>query len=94
MHSIARKIFATITTHRLRAHIKLDDAQNGFRKNRQCCDHAAILHDLIKDAKNKRKKLYVAILDFKKAFDNVHLPTLIQKLKDRAVPAYIINAIK
>ena len=77
IHSVARKIFAKVMDIRIRAFAKLDDIQNGFRKDRRCCDHAAVIHDLIRDARNKKHELYIAIFDFQKAFDNVDPRVLI-----------------
>jgi len=71
----------------------LSDSQNGFRKNRRCCDHAAILHDVIREAKNKRLGLYIAVFDFRKAFDNVSIPVLVRRLKEIGVPGYLINTV-
>ena len=78
---------------RIRASTKIDDVQNGFRKDRRCCDHAAIMQDLITDAKSKKLELYIAVFDFQKAFDNVDRRVLIQKMHKMGIPDYIINII-
>ena len=79
--------------HRIRGYVRLSDSQNGFRKNRRCCDYAAILHDVIREAKNKRLGLYIAVFDFRKAFDNVSIPVLVRRLKEIGVPGYLINTV-
>jgi HD superfamily phosphohydrolase YqeK len=78
---------------RIREHAKLSDVQNGFRSDRRCCDHAAILHDLIKNAKNKKLELYIAIFDFQKAFDNVEPQKLLHKMRKMGIPSYLINIV-
>ena len=71
IHSVTRKIFTKIMDRRIRSFADIDDVQNGFRKDRRCCDHAAIMQDLIRNAKNKKRELYIAVFHFQKAFDNV-----------------------
>ena len=93
IHSVVRKVFTKIMDTRIRSFTKLDDAQNGFRKDRRCCDHAAIMHDLIRNARNRKAELYIAIFDFQKAFDNVRPRELMRKMSKMGVPDYIINII-
>ena len=48
------------------------EAQSGFRKGMSTVDNIYVLHSLITHCINeKRKKLYSAFIDFKKAFDFV-----------------------
>ena len=95
VHSVFRKLFCTIFDKRIRSFIKIDDAQNGFRKNRRCTDHAFILRDIIKShfSKKKDSNLYVIILDFSKAFDRCHIPTLLKKLAQKGVKGRLIKII-
>ena len=79
---------------RMRSHIQLHDTQNGFRKDRRCCDHAATIHDIIRGAVRKKRNLYIATFDFSKAFDNVYIPRLLRKLQNKGVPEYLIAIIE
>lgn len=49
----------------------LSEAQAGFRSGYSPSDHIFNLYSLINYAKLKKKKLFVAFIDFQKAFDNV-----------------------
>ena len=72
----------------------MDDSQNGFRKNRRCTDHAFVLRDTIRKSHlSKKDDLYVIILDFSKAFDRCHIPTLLTKLSKKGVKGNLLRII-
>ena len=50
----------------------LTDAQAGFRKGRSTIDHIFTLHAAIEKQFANNSKLYVAFVDFKKAYDTVN----------------------
>ena len=95
IHSVFRKLFCTIFDKRIRSFISLDDSQNGFRKNRRCTDHAFVLRDTIKShfAKKSQNNLHVIILDFSKAFDRCHIPTLLTKLSQKGIRGNLLRII-
>ena len=47
------------------------EAQAGFKKNMGTFDNIFVLHGVIYHMLNKNKKLYVALIDYTKASDNV-----------------------
>ena len=49
----------------------LSEAQAGFRKDYSTVDHIFTLHAMVSKHLKKNKKLYVAFVDFRKAFDTV-----------------------
>ena len=52
---------------------KISECQAGFREGYSTVDNAFILNAFVdKYLSKKRGKLYVAFVDFKKAFDSVH----------------------
>jgi len=79
----------------MRSFIELDDAQAGFRPNRRATDHAFVLHDIIREhaQSRSRDKTFVLVLDFSKAFDRCHIPTLISKLANKGVNGSLIKVI-
>ena len=50
----------------------INDAQAGFRKGRSTIDHIFTLHAAIEKHLLKNTKLYVAFVDFQKAYDRVN----------------------
>ena len=67
--------------------ILLDDAQNGFRANRRSTDNVLLLNNTIKMQSKNKQGVYVIIVDFSKAFDRCHIPTLISKLSKYGIKA-------
>ena len=71
IHSVFRKIFCSILDKRICSSIELDDAQNGFRKNRRGTNNALILNNLIRQ-QSMESGAYIIVVDFSKAFDRCH----------------------
>lgn len=95
IHSVFRKLFGKISDARIRSFVSLEDAQNGFRRGRRCTDHALVLRDLIRSNYRSRRgsELHVLILDFSKAFDRCHIPTLLRKLSEKGVRGRLLRII-
>ena len=74
--SILSKVFTHVINSRLtlwaETNLILSDAQAGFRKGRSTIDHIFTLHAAIEKHMAKNTKLYVAFIDFKKAYDRVN----------------------
>ena len=73
--SVFSKIFIGILNTRLKAWSDrnniITEEQAGFRKGYSTIDNAFILHSIIQKYLTKKRKLYVAFIDFRKAFDSV-----------------------
>ena len=71
--SILSKVYTHIINSRLtlcaESNFVLTDAQAGFRKGRSTADHIFTLHAAIERQFANNSKLYVAFIDFKKAYD-------------------------
>ena len=95
IHSVFRKLFNKIIEKRIRAFIELDDAQAGFRPERRPSDNAFILNDIIQRHSHSKDKADTVILalDFSKAFDRCHIPTLIEKLVKKGVGGHLLHII-
>ena len=74
------KIFATLLERRLSVFLAtvgaVCPAQFGFTRGRQGTDAVFILSTLIQKARAEKKDLYVAFIDFSKAYDSVDRPSL------------------
>ena len=73
--NILSKVYTHILNKRLTVwaekHGKLLEAQAGFRKGRSTIDHIFTLNAAVEKQFNTRSKLYVAFIDFHKAYDTV-----------------------
>ena len=78
------KLFTSILNNKLNDYLSryeiLGEEQAGFRKHYGTCDHIFNLKCLIDLYLCKKKKLYCAFVDYKKAFDSVDRIALWQKM--------------
>ena len=98
MLSTLGKFFTHVLNNRLvdwaeSYHIYVE-AQSGFRKNKGTIDNIFIIHGIINHLLNENKKLFVAFIDFTKAFDYVVRDILWYKLFKYGIRGKIINVIK
>ena len=97
------KLYATVLNNRLDAYcenMKLRAiTQCGFRKNHSTCTALFILQHSIHSQCASRPghntgPLYVCFIDFRKAFDSVHIPHLWHRLQDLGVSGRMLQAIQ
>ena len=92
------KIFTTLIATRLKvwseANQILPECQAGFRPGRSCEDIIFSLQAKIALATSKARKLYVAMVDFRRAFDSVDHTILWQSLYEAGVSAQIIKVLQ
>ena len=79
------KLFCKIVKDRVRKHLTNNKFwkinQNGFMEKRRTDDNIMIVHTLFqKYVKEKKQKLYVAFVDFRKYFDSINRKFLLYKL--------------
>src|SRR6218665_3770048 len=91
------KIMERLVTNRLQWFVEennlLSNNQSGFRKNRSTIDQILKLHDnILKKLKNKENVLAVFI-DFDRAYDMLHVPTLLKKLLNVGITGKTYNWI-
>ena len=91
------KILERILDNRLKVMMgisgAIDDCQEGFIKNRSTTRYLFRLLCNLSEVKQKRLTSIVLFLDFQKAFDSVHLPTLTVKLYKLGVDGRFLNLI-
>ena len=75
LNNIISKIYSKLLVNRLdrwsQMHTKIIDNQYGFQKGKSTIDCIFILHSLIIKTLSRKKKLYIAFLDWEKMFDRV-----------------------
>ena len=98
--SVVSKIFTAIINKRLyrwaEENSKISEEQAGFRKSYSTTDHIYTLYTMVNSCLfgSRRSKLYVAFIDYRKAFDTVRRETLWQILKNQKVPSKVLKIIE
>ena len=92
------KLFTSILNKRLLEWSKhndvITDAQFGFKPNYGTRDAIFALHSIISNTLCKKKRLYCAFIDFKKAFDSVDRSKLWIKLAKSGIQGKLLSVIK
>lgn len=93
------KVYTTVLCNRLQVwtekHNKLSIFQAGFRKKCRTTDQIFALHTMIsKQLREKGGKLYVAFIDFQKAFDSINREALWYKLYVKGLSVKMIRIIQ
>ena len=69
--------------------------QNGFMKGRRTDDNIFIIHSIFqKYVKQRKRKIYVAFVDFRKFFDSINRNCLLYKLIKCGIICQMYNVIK
>ena len=87
------KIYDYILYNRLSEWWKPDREQAGAQPGRGCTEHLVTLRLLIEFSIKKRKKLFIAFIDFSKAYDRVPRKTLILVLKKLGCGVVMLAAL-
>ena len=95
--SCVSKLFTSILNKRLTTFIDDNEIllanQAGFRKSHSTLDHCFVLKSLIDLFLHNKKRLYVAFIDFRKAFDSVWRSGLWEKLLSQNVDGKIFRIV-
>ena len=97
--SIVSKCYTSILNQRLynwlEENDKIAEGQAGFRKQYSTIDHVFTLYAIAqKRLSRKGHKLYVAFVDFKKAFDSVHHGKLFETIKNEGIRGRFYGALR
>ena len=68
---------------------ELSDIQAGFRKGRGARDQTAIIHWIIKKAREFHKNIYFFFIDYVKIFDHMDHNNLWKILKEMGIPDHL-----
>ena len=89
-----RQLFCRVIETRMKNIVKLSECQNGFREKRSSTDNLYIINEIIQQYKRTQKhRAFIAFIDFRKAFDSLHVDTLISKLKGRGITGNMLEII-
>ena len=92
------KVFTKIINERLELFAEtfklIKDNQAGFRKKHSTTDHIFVLYSLIDICLRENRKLFVAWIDYAKAFDTVWRDGLWYKMTKANISTKIINLIR
>ena len=93
------KLYSYVLLNRLEKFIEKNQLvkhnQIGFMKNSQTSDHMFVLKTLVdKFVKDRKERLYVAFVDFKKAYDTINRGKLFQKLKQAQLGDLFLKSLK
>lgn len=92
------KLFSTIINRRLQTYVEENNLtgehQAGFKKGYSTSDHMFTLLACIQKQFSSNRKLYVAFIDFRKAFDNVNRNLLWKILLDNGIKGKLFACIK
>jgi len=72
----------------------LGEYQGGFRPNRSTTDQIFCIRQIAQKSWEYNNELYILFIDFEKAYDSIHRPTLINILKEFNFPIKLVNLIK
>ena len=97
--SILGKLFALILLNRLETWIKeahpISPNQVGFKKGHRTSDHIFVLNTVVKRiVQVEKKRLYVAFVDFRKAYDKINRSLLFLKLQRLGVKGLFYQNLK
>ena len=97
---LTSKVFTSIINSRLynwlERNNKICKEQAGFRRGFSTIDHIFTLYSMVNNCLygNKRSKLYVVFIDYRKAFDSINRNKLWEALEETGVSTKMINIIK
>lgn len=87
--------FHKVITSRLNSFITHHPHQRAFIEADGCNEASSVIYSIIKDAKSRRKRMHMAFLDVKKAFDSVEFRSIISAMASKGAPTslqrYLFN---
>lgn len=94
--NIIIKILAMIILERIAPiiHAKLRNEQAGFRPGKSCTDHISSLRIIIEQSAEFNSPLYMAFVDFERAFDTVQRNAIWSALEEFGTPIKLIRLIQ
>jgi hypothetical protein len=80
----------------MKTFVTLNECQNGFREGRSPSDNLFIVGEIMREcnAKGSNAKAYLGFIDFRKAFDSLHVDTLMSKLRQNGTKGNMIDVIR
>lgn len=93
---IASKILTRVILNRIKDVVdqKLRREQAGFRKDCSCVDLINTLRIILEQSTEFKTPLYLAFIDFEKAFDSIHRSAIWKIMSEYGIPEKIIRIIR
>ncbi len=92
------KLYSSTLNNRVLTYLEnneiLHEEQNGFRRDRSCIDHIFSITSIIRNKMNNKANIFVAYVDFRKAFDLVHRDMLLFRLLEYGIDGKMYFAIR
>ncbi|KAJ4771882.1 LINE-1 reverse transcriptase [Rhynchospora pubera] len=90
------KLISKVLANRLAPHIPflIPTVQTGFVKGRLLAENFCSAREIIAEISKQNKPTFLLKLDFKKAFDSVSWPFLLQTMACRGFPSHFISWVK
>ena len=94
--SVPGKVFCKVLLNRLKNAVDgaIREEQAGFRPGRSCSEQIFILRNIIEQSVEFQTPLYINYVDFKKAFDSIHRPSLWKIVASYGIPDQFIAIFK
>ena len=94
--SIPGKVYCQLILNRIRDVVdrELREQQAGFRPKRSCTEQIFTLRRIIESCTEFQVPLAVSFIDFTKAFDSIHRPSLWKIMRAYGIPPKVTTAIK
>ena len=96
--SLLSKVYISILNKRLTEYVEhlniIPEEQAAFRQSYSTIDHVFSLYTIISKQFSCNRKLYVAFIDYKKAFDSIRREALYVVLERNGIKGQFLNAIK
>ena len=98
MLSCIGKLFTSIINERLSKFLNnndlLGEEQAGFREKYSTIDHIFVLHSVLDLYLSQKERMYVAFIDYKKAFDSIDRTSLWYKLIQNNIRGKVFRVIR
>lgn len=94
--STMAKIFSKVISNRIKRKIYEQQPieQAGFRKGFTTTDHLQVINQLIEKAKEYNRIVYLAFIDYKKAFDTINHEFMMKSLRNQGIEEGYVRIIK
>lgn len=92
--SLLLRLYNKILSRRLMDEAPLPIQQKGFAPEEGVAANILLLNEIIKEAKCDRRSVYVAFIDFKKAFDSIGHPSLLAAAKRWGLPPAFVQYLE
>ena len=96
MLSVPGKVFCKVLLNRLKnaTDCAIREEQAGFRPGRSCSEQIFILRNIVEQSFEFQMPLYINYVDFRKAFDSVHRPSLWNIVTSYGIPIRFVSIFK